>query len=124
MATQLVHESGENYLETILILQKRLGTVRSIDMASELGFTKPSVSRAVKLLKERGFITVEQGGAINLTESGLREAQSIYERHLIITRFFSEELGIDAETAEKDACRIEHIISKKSFAKIKERMLK
>lgn len=116
---QLVHESGENYLETILVLQERLGHVRSIDMANELGYTKPSVSRAVKLLKERGYITVGRGGAINLTESGLKEAKAIYERHLVITKFFADVLGVDAETAEKDACRIEHIISPASFEKIK-----
>lgn len=124
MAMQLVHESGENYLETILILQERLGMVRSIDMAHELGYTKPSVSRAVKLLKERGSITVGRGGAINLTEAGLKEAQAIYERHKVITRFFSEVLGVDPDTAEKDACRIEHVISSESFEKIKEQTLK
>lgn len=124
MAVQLVHESGENYLETILVLQDRLGTVRSIDMANELGYSKPSVSRAVKLLRERGYITVERGGVINLTKAGLKEARAIYERHKVITRFFMEVLGVDAETAEKDACRIEHIISKTSFEKIKEQTLK
>jgi len=124
MAGQLVNESGENYLETILVLQKRLDTVRSIDMANELGYTKPSVSRAVKLLKERGFITVGRGGAITLTESGLKEAQAIYERHRLITRFLTEVLGVDPEIAEKDACRIEHVISKESFSKIKERVQK
>lgn len=123
MAMQLVHESGENYLETILILQERLGVVRSIDMANELGYTKPSVSRAVKLLKERGCITVGRGGAITLTEAGLNEAKAIYERHNIITKFFVEVLGVDLETAEEDACRIEHIISEKSFEKIKQKML-
>lgn len=121
---QLVHESGENYLETILILRNRLGVVRSIDMANELGYTKPSVSRAVKLLKERGYITVGRGGAINLTETGLKEAKAIYERHQVITRFFTDILGVDPDTAEKDACRIEHIISKASFEKIKEQLFK
>lgn len=121
---QLVHESGENYLETILILRNRLGVVRSIDMANELGYTKPSVSRAVKLLKEHGYITVGRGGAINLTETGLKEAKAIYERHQVITRFFTDILGVDPDTAEKDACRIEHIISKASFEKIKEQLFK
>lgn len=122
MVMQLVHESGENYLETILILQERLDIVRSIDMANELGYTKPSVSRAVRLLKERGYITVGRGGAIRLTETGLKEAKAIYERHNVITKFFSEILGVDPETAEKDACRIEHIISKESFEKIKQKV--
>lgn len=116
---QLVHESGENYLETILVLLQRLDVVRSIDMANELGYTKPSVSRAVKLLKERGCITVGRGGAITLTEAGLKEAKAIYERHQVITKFFTDVLNVDAEIAEKDACRIEHIISETSFEKIK-----
>lgn len=120
MAMQLVHESGETYLETILVLSKRMDIVRSIDLASELSYTKPSVSRAVKLLKERGYITVERRGAIKLTEAGLAEADRIYERHQLITKFFSEVLGVTPETAEEDACRIEHIISDASFEKIKQ----
>lgn len=122
MAMQLVHESGETYLETILVLSKRMEIVRSIDLASELGYTKPSVSRAVKLLKEREYITVERGGAIKLTEAGLAEADRIYERHQVITKFFREVLGVTQETAEEDACRIEHIISDASFEKIKQQL--
>lgn len=122
MVMQLVHESGETYLETILVLSKRLEIVRSIDLASELNYTKPSVSRAVKLLKERGYITVERRGAIKLTEAGLAEADRIYERHQVITKFFSEVLGVTPETAEEDACRIEHIISDASFEKIKQKI--
>lgn len=122
MVMQLVHESGETYLETILVLSKRMETVRSIDLAVELGYTKPSVSRAVKLLKERGYITVERGGALLLTDAGLAEAEKIYERHLVITKFFNEVLGVDPETAEEDACRIEHIISTTSFEKIKQKV--
>lgn len=120
MVMQLVHESGETYLETILVLSKRMETVRSIDLANELSYTKPSVSRAVKLLKGRGYITVERGGALRLTATGLAEAERIYERHQVITKFFNEVLGVDPETAEEDACRIEHIISKTSFEKIKQ----
>lgn len=122
MVMQLVHESGETYLETILVLSKRMGTVRSIDLAGELGYTKPSVSRAVKLLKERGYITVERGGALMLTDTGRAEAEKIYERHQVITKFFQEVLGVDPETAEEDACRIEHIISTASFEKIKQKV--
>lgn len=122
MVMQLVHESGETYLETILILSKRMETVRSIDLAGELGYTKPSVSRAVKLLKERGYITVERGGALILTDKGRAEAEKIYERHQVITKFFNEVLGVDPETAEEDACRIEHIISAASFEKIKQKV--
>lgn len=122
MVMQLVHESGETYLETILVLSKRMETVRSIDLAGELGYTKPSVSRAVKLLKERGYITVGRGGALILTDSGRAEAEKIYERHQVITKFFKEVLGVDPETAEEDACRIEHIISAASFEKIKQKV--
>lgn len=122
MVMQLVHESGETYLETILVLSNRMETVRSIDLAGELGYTKPSVSRAVKLLKERGYITVERGGALILTDKGRAEAEKIYERHQVITKFFNEVLGVDPETAEEDACRIEHIISAASFEKIKQKV--
>lgn len=118
-----MQESGENYLETILILSERNGIVRSIDVANELGFAKPSVSRAVKLLTERGLITVERGGALHLTPDGREKADAIYERHRIITRFFTERLKVSAETAERDACRIEHIISEESFERIKEAIL-
>jgi Mn-dependent DtxR family transcriptional regulator len=121
MTTQLVHESGENYLETILVLREKQDVVRSIDVANELGYTKPSVSRAVKLLKEQGYILVQTNGAIELTKKGLEMANQIYERHLTITKFFVGVLGVDPETAEKDACRIEHIISPETFEKIKEK---
>ncbi|MDL2298036.1 metal-dependent transcriptional regulator [Synergistaceae bacterium OttesenSCG-928-D05] len=124
MTMQLVHESGETYLETILILREKQDIVRSIDIANELGYTKPSVSRAVKLLKERGYIVVQKGGAIELTKKGLDMANKVYERHLTITKFFIETLGVDPDTAEKDACRIEHIISQETFEKIKERVEK
>ena len=114
-----MQESGENYLETILILNERNGMVRSIDIANELGYAKPSVSRAVKLLVENGMLSVAQGGELTLTPSGYTAANAIYERHKIISKFFVSLLGVKKETADKDACRIEHVISEESFEKIK-----
>lgn len=119
-----IHESGENYLETILLLTRKNGSVRSIDIANELEFTKPSVSRAIKILKDAEMITVEKSGNILLTAKGQSKAEQVYERHDIITKFLNENLGVDAETAEKDACRIEHIISVETFEKIKLQLLK
>lgn len=117
-----MHESGENYLETILILKERNGTVRSIDIANELGYAKPSVSRAVKLLVESGMIIMERSGELILTKKGLVKANSIYERHKVLSKFFVDILGVDRQTADSDACRIEHVISEKAFQKIKEYM--
>lgn len=117
-----MHESGENYLETILVLHQRQGYVRSIDIANELEFTKPSISRAVGILKNDGYITVEPSGNILLTEKGLEKATAVYDRHKTITAFLHETLGIDEETAETDACRIEHVISQSTFEKMKEHM--
>ncbi|MFT3951879.1 MAG: metal-dependent transcriptional regulator [Oscillospiraceae bacterium] len=116
---QQLHESGEDYLETILILDRRTKYVRSIDIATELGFSKPSVSRAVGILKANGFITVEPDGQIVLTEKGTEKALSVYDRHLVLTEFLSGVLGVDAKTAEDDACKIEHIISAQTFSHIK-----
>ena len=113
------HESREDYLETILILKKRLGNVRSIDIANELNYSRPSVSRAIKLMKENEYITVEENGLIKLTDLGEEVAKSIYERHTIIGNMLMK-LGVSEETAFEDACRIEHVISKESFEKIKE----
>lgn len=113
------HESREDYLETILILKKRLGNVRSIDIANELNYSRPSVSRAIKLMKENEYITVEENGLIKLTELGEKVAKSIYERHTIIGNMLMK-LGVNEETAFEDACRIEHVISKETFEKIKE----
>ena len=113
-------ESGENYLETILILKNKKGFVRSVDVATELGFSKPSISRAMGILKDNGFITIENSGNILFTPKGLLLAQNIYERHLLISEFLIKSLGIDSETAENDACRIEHVISNSTFQKIKE----
>lgn len=114
-----LQESGENYLETILVLKNRLGYVRSIDIATELGFSKPSISRAMSILKENGYIIVEPTGNIILTDMGLERANKIYERHVYISKYLEMVLGVTDETAEKDACRIEHIISEESFSKMK-----
>ncbi len=117
-------ESGENYLETILILTKRNGSVRSIDVAAEMNFTKASVSRAMSILKRENYITMENDGRILLTDAGMQQATAILERHLILTRFINEVLGVPQEIAEKDACRIEHIISPETFAGIKAQVFK
>lgn len=112
-------ESQENYIETIYMLQQRNQVVRSIDIAKELGYSKPSISRAVKLLKEDGFINIDHYGIITFTEKGLKKAVDIYDRHVTITRFFMDVLHLDAQTAEEDACRVEHVISEKTFQAIK-----
>lgn len=122
MAHPFANESEEMYLETILILSKKMDKVRSIDVVNELDYSKPSVSRAVKLLREKGYITMEDGGALEFTPEGYEAASAVYERHKVITRFFTELLGVDPETAEEDACRIEHTISDESFEKIKEKL--
>ncbi len=106
-----IQESGENYLETILSLERKNGIVRSIDIANELGFSKPSVSRAMSILKKAGYIEQEAYGNIRLTDSGRCRAQAVYDRHVLLTRFFVETLSLDPEIAEQDACRIEHVIS-------------
>lgn len=113
-----IRESAENYLETILIIQERKGSVRSIDIANELNFSKPSVSVAMKNLRENGYIHVDDGGFITLTDAGFEIADRMYERHRIISQYFMR-LGVDADTAVRDACRIEHIISAESFEAIK-----
>ena len=113
-----IHESAENYLETILMLKKDKGSVRSIDIAHELGFSKPSVSVAMKNLRENGYITVENGGEISLTDAGLEIANKMYERHTLLTGWLTA-LGVSPETAAEDACKIEHVISVESFEAIK-----
>lgn len=110
-------ESGEMYLETILILSQR-GAVRSLDVAEYMHFSKPSVSRAVSLLKNGGFIVVDKNGFIELTDAGREVADSMYERHRLLTSLLTM-LGVDEETAAEDACKIEHDISEKSFEAIK-----
>ena len=114
-----IHASGEDYLEAVLILQKKQGMVRSIDLARHMGFSKPSISHAVGVLKNGGFLTVDEDGFLHLTATGWEIAEKIYERHL----FFTEQLvfmGVDRNIAEQDACRIEHVISDESFQKLKE----
>ncbi len=112
-----LQESGEMYLETIHVLSKN-GNVRSLDVAEYMGYSKPSVSRAVKLLKNGGFITVDADGYLSLTDAGRDVAEKIFERHTIITALLTR-LGVDAETAAEDACKIEHAISDTSFEAIK-----
>ena len=112
-----LYASGEDYLEAVLVLQRKQGMVRSIDLARHMGFSKPSISHAVGVLKNGGFLTVD--GFLHLTVIGREIAEKIYERHL----FFMEQLiaaGVDPKTAEADACRIEHIISDESFDRLKE----
>lgn len=114
-----IKESGENYLETILVLHNRNGFVRSIDIANELDYTKASISRAMGILKKEGYITMEENGGINLTEKGHERATQIYERHRLITEYLVMALQIEEEIAVADACRIEHVISQESFDQIK-----
>ncbi|MDD7770387.1 metal-dependent transcriptional regulator [Suipraeoptans intestinalis] len=113
-----LHESAENYLETILILSKRLGNVRSIDIANELSFSKPSVSVAMKNLRLNSYIEVDKDGHISLLEKGRDIAEKIYERHTFLTDFLIS-IGVDQTIAAEDACRIEHVISSESFAALK-----
>lgn len=113
-----IRASAEDYLESILIISKRKGSVRSIDIANELGFSKPSVSVAMKHLRENGYIHMDEGGFITLTNAGFAIADKIYERHCIVSEYFVL-LGVDPETASKDACKIEHILSNDSFQAIK-----
>ena len=115
------NESAENYLETIYILSKKLPVVRSVDIATELNFKKPSVSVAMKHLRERELIVVSDAGFITLTEEGLAQAEAIYERHTILTKMFKL-LGVSDETAAEDACLIEHVLSDESFEAIKKHL--
>lgn len=113
-----IYASGEDYLEAVLVLQKKKVMVRSVDLARHMGFSKPSISHAVGVLKNGGFLTVDEDGYFHLTEDGREVAEKIYERH----QFFTEQLvavGVDRETAERDACRIEHVISEEAFEKLK-----
>ena len=113
-----IHESGEDYLEAILMIKKRSGNVRSIDVARELSFSKPSVSVAMKNLKTSNYITVDENCFINLTEAGQEIADKIYERHTFLTNWLTS-LGVDPEVAAEDACKMEHAISSESFSAIK-----
>ena len=115
-----IRESAENYLETILILSQRKGKgeVRSIDIVNELEFSKPSVSVAMKNLRENGYITVDKDGYIRLTDKGLEIAEKMYERHTLLSQWLIK-LGVDEKVAVEDACRMEHVISKESFEALK-----
>ena len=113
-----LHASGEDYLETILVLQKKLGMVRSVDVARHMEVSKPSVCHAVATLRDGGFLMMDEDHFLHLTDVGREVAEQIYEKH----RFFTERLieaGVDPETAERDACRIEHVISDESFRRLK-----
>ena len=112
-------ESGETYLETILLLQKKLGNVRSIDVAHELNYSKPSISRAMSILKDKQLISIDTNGHIQLTDEGREKAENVVQRHKLITEFLKKSLGLDAGIAESDACKIEHIISEEAIKKIK-----
>ena len=112
-------ESAENYLETILILRQRNGSVRSIDIANELEYSKPSVSNAMKSLRQKDLITMDTSGLIELTQKGEQIAQDVYEKHVLLGKFLMM-IGVSEEVAKADACRIEHVISEETFDKIKE----
>jgi DtxR family Mn-dependent transcriptional regulator len=112
------YEDTENYLETVLMLRQRKGFVRSIDIANEMGFSKPSVSIAMKNLKENGYITIDDGGMISLTDKGREIAEKTYERHTLFTEWLIR-LGVSPDVAAEDACRMEHAVSEESFAAIK-----
>ena len=113
-----LHQSGEDYLEAILVLREKKGNVHSIDVAQHLGYTKPSISRAMSILRANGYITMEKDGRLELTESGLRVAQEIYERHRLLTQWLIR-LGVSPEVAAEDACKIEHDISAETFQCLK-----
>jgi len=113
----VIHESAEDYLESILIIQEQSGQVRSIDVVNKLGYSKPSVSIAMKKLRESGFITMGGDGTILLTDSGLEIASRIYRRHKILTRLF-ERMGVSPEQAAIDACKVEHDLSEETFTRI------
>lgn len=120
MSTLKLHASGEDYLEAVLVLKQKKGMVRSVDLARHMGFSKPSISHAVGVLRDGSFLTMDADGFLHLTDIGREVAEKIYERHL----FFTQQLiaaGVDRETAEQDACRIEHAISETSFEKLKEK---
>lgn len=118
-----IQESAENYLETILMIKNKKGDVRSIDIVNELEFSKPSVSIAMKNLRENGYIEMDSKGYITLADKGLEIAERMYERHTFLSQWLIE-LGIDPKIAVEDACRMEHVISAESFSAVKEFVLK
>ena len=113
-----IYESGQMYLETIYILSLSKNYIRAIDVGEHLGYSKPSVSRAMSILKKNGYVTVDTDGAISLTESGMEIAKTMYMRHTVLTKMLMQ-LGVDEETATKDACRMEHVISEASYQRLK-----
>ena len=113
-----IHESGEMYLESIHVLLEKKGSVRSVDVSEYMGYSKPSISRAMGVLRRDGYISVDKNGYITLTEAGLCLANKIYERHTLLSNML-ERIGVSKETAAEDACRLEHAISDKSFEAIK-----
>lgn len=117
-----MQESGEMYLETIYLLSKKTNNVRSLDVAEHMGFSKPSVSRAVGLLKKGEYITVDNDGFLKLTPEGLEIAEKIYERHTILTKYLVS-IGVSPEVASKDACKMEHVISAETFEAIKNKIV-
>lgn len=117
-----IRESAEDYLEAILMLSQKGGGVRSVDIAAMLSVSKPSVSHAMKLLREDGYIAMDRYGTVTLLDKGAEIASSVYERHLVLTKML-ENLGVPSDIARADACKMEHDISEESFAKIKERMV-
>ena len=116
-----LYESAEDYLERILILSNQLGTVHAIDIARDMSFSKPSVSVAMHKLEDNGYIKIADDGAITLTEKGLKVAQDVYERHLVLTKALMA-IGVSEEQAKIDACKVEHDISKETFDAIKKKM--
>lgn len=117
-----IQRSGEDYLETIYILNRRTGFVRSIDIANEMGYSKPSVSKGMSILREMGYITVAADGEIKLTKNGLKRAKEVYSRHLLIREFFIRKLGVNPTTAEIDACKVEHVISEETYLRLRDFM--
>ena len=113
-----IQESAENYLETILMLKEEKGLVRSIDIVHQMDFSKPSVSRAMSLLRENGYVTMDKDGLLDLTDAGMAIAARIYERHRLLTEWLTA-LGVSPEVAAEDACRIEHDISEETFSRLK-----
>ena len=118
-----IHASGEDYLKAVLVLQKKQGMVRSIDLARHMGFSKASISHAVGVLRDGGFLTMDEDGFLHLTDIGREVAEKIYERHCFFTKHFIS-IGVDPETAEADACRIEHDISAETYERLKESITK
>jgi len=119
----IIQESGEMYLETLLILSRKKGNVRSVDLVNEMGYTKSSVSKAVKNLKSMGYISLDENEYIHFTEKGRTLAENTYERHCVLTKIFVA-LGVSQNVAEEDACRVEHVISEETFKALKEKAAK